>query len=187
MISDKELLDRTIEFIADFPAAVNGIIVTPKAAELFIKNEDDERHYVVISKRGHGKWAIVHAGCCLTKKGAWEYERFASNRTDKFKERARFDSVREAYDFFQVWRNKTIIKLMKNKSHVEITRNYFKRNDVEWDPKDENLTATEQTKILCHSCNNAIIDPSRSYRAGPDIVCETCYRRNLPDLSCFSG
>jgi hypothetical protein len=45
---------------------------------------------IYIEARGDDLWAVVESGCCLNKKGQWEYEPLPSNRTKAFLKRCRF-------------------------------------------------------------------------------------------------
>jgi len=50
-----------------------------------------------------GPWAIFYDNRCFNRLGEWEWEPMPSGRTDEFLERCRFESLKEAVDF---WRSK---------------------------------------------------------------------------------
>lgn len=49
---------------------------------------------------GPDKWAVYNRNSVLNKEGYWEYEPLPSNRTDEYLQRCRFDSAKEALDFY---------------------------------------------------------------------------------------
>lgn len=63
------------------------------------------KYYGMETSRAGGPWAIFYDGRCMGRDGTWEWEPMPSGRTDAFLKRCRFDTLREAIDF---WRPKDI-------------------------------------------------------------------------------
>lgn len=68
----------------------------------------NHNHSVTIEYRASNKWAICDGRRCLSKNGTFEFEPMPSSRDDEFLNRTRFDSMMEAYDFYQKWRSAVI-------------------------------------------------------------------------------
>jgi hypothetical protein len=107
MMRIEELLERATEFDAGPPPHINGYLV--EADDTFV----EKHNHVAISKRGEHAWAITDHRYCLNKNGEWEYESLPSNREDEFIKRTRFTSVREAFDFWNKWRDEEREKARK--------------------------------------------------------------------------
>ena len=98
-MTDAELLTKAISFDAGTEPIINGYIV----------DTEDEIHRISVTYRGKGRWAVCRGGSCLSKsENAFVYEPRPSARTDDFLNDVRFDSPREAFAFYEVWKEKTL-------------------------------------------------------------------------------
>lgn len=62
------------------------------------------------------KWSIDYDNCVYSKKRKdFIYESQPSSRTDKILKDTRFDSMEEAFQVFNEWKKKKLIKLSKDK------------------------------------------------------------------------
>lgn len=97
-MTDRELLERAVEFDGGPPALINGQLWRSDFA-------DSRHHYVRIVQRlnastGATKWAIHDGHQDLNRYGHWEVAPRGSRTTEPYLKRCRFDTAGEAFD---VW------------------------------------------------------------------------------------
>lgn len=106
MIPDSELLKMACEFNLGPEPIVNG---TLQAGRRYL---DEGYHNVYVKNMGNinrdqpDRWAILCSGrSCLNKEGLWQYQGLPSSRKDEFYDHCRYDSVHEAIEYYQKWKD----------------------------------------------------------------------------------
>lgn len=92
--------DRIKSLIAGYMPVMHGKLATECSEEY--RGEVTIDRYK--QREGDDLWAIKnHGSLCLAKDGCWEYEPMPSSRNDEFIESCRYDSMEEAFAYFQRW------------------------------------------------------------------------------------
>jgi hypothetical protein len=115
MMTDKELLSRALTFDAGPVVVLNGKLITEEVVKAY---PDDflfgGRNNIRVCYRGSDRWAIYNGTCCLSKAtDDWEYEPMNSNMTEEYLKACRFDSLEEAFEFLEKWRERETARFLK--------------------------------------------------------------------------
>ncbi len=103
-MSDEELLAKAVAFDVGPEAFINGHRTVEKDGTFYFEEAPDQKvkqgQRVDVRWTG-SKWIISNGHSYLNKDGQWEYPSIPSEQEDEFKERTRWDTPREAIQFFQ--------------------------------------------------------------------------------------
>jgi len=59
------------------------------------------------------RWAVRDGNYCLSKSGEWQYEPSSSRRTTRFLKYCRFNTAKEAAEFYFAWKAKLLKRAAK--------------------------------------------------------------------------
>jgi len=110
-MTDEELLAKAVAFDVGPELFINGYFITEENGKYYWtddkKHEVEYRHHIQVKFTG-SKWVIFRDPTHLmAKTGVWAYARLPSEQEDDFLLLTRFDTAREAINFFKKWRRIT--------------------------------------------------------------------------------